>query len=281
MYEAIQYEKTESRIVRITLNRPEARNAQSYQMLHELNDAFDTAANDDDISVIVLAANGPHFSSGHDLRASDGLQVLARQKVVGTWSGFTQEGAAGRTAIEKEVYLGFSERWRNIPKPTIAEVQGAVIAGGLMLAWPCDLIVASEDAYFVDNTVSMGVAGAEYFSHPWEMSARKAKEMLFTSQAISAGEALRIGMVNHVVKIHDLRSFTMELAAKIAKQPLFALRLVKESVNGAQDAQGRTAAMQTAFIAHQLSHAHNTLRFGSILDPGFKRPGSEKAIKSK
>jgi enoyl-CoA hydratase len=99
---------------------------------------------------------------------------------VGTWCGFGCEGAAGRMAIEKELYLGLSERWRNIPKPTIAEVQGKVIAGGLMLVWPCDLIVASEDAQFADNTVAMGIAGAEFFNHPWELGARKAKEMLFT-----------------------------------------------------------------------------------------------------
>jgi enoyl-CoA hydratase len=124
------------------------------------------------------------------------------------------------------------------------------------------------------NTVSMGIAGAEYFGNPWELGARKAKEMLFTSETLSARDAMRLGMVNHVVENVELRSFTMNLAERIAKQPLFALKLAKESVNAAQDAQGRAVAMQTAFAAHQLSHAHNQVRFGSILDPKFIRPGS-------
>ena len=273
MYETVLYELAAPHIVRITLNRPESRNAQSYRLLYELNDAFDQANRDDSVSVIVLAANGPHFSSGHDLRATDGLRTLEESDTVGTWCGFTCEGAEGRMAIEKEMYLGLSERWRNLAKPIIAEVQGAVVAGGLMLIWPCDIIIASDDAFFVDNTVSMGVAGAEYFGHPWEVGARKAKEMLFTGNALSATDALRLGMVNHVVKLETLRTFTMALAERIAKQPLFALKLVKESVNNVQDAQGRSVAMRSAFNAHQLSHSHNQVRFGSILDPAFVRPG--------
>jgi enoyl-CoA hydratase len=273
MYETVLYELAAPRIVRITLNRPESRNAQSYRLLYELNEAFDQANRDDSVSVIVLAANGPHFSSGHDLRATDGLRVLEESDTVGTWCGFTCEGAEGRMAIEKEMYLGLSERWRNLAKPIIAEVQGAVVAGGLMLVWPCDIIIAADDAFFVDNTVSMGVAGAEYFGHPWEVGTRKAKEMLFTGDALSATDALRLGMVNHVVKLEALRSFTMALAERIAKQPLFALKLVKESVNNVQDAQGRSVAMRSAFNAHQLSHSHNQVRFGSILDPAFVRPG--------
>ena len=110
-------------------------------------------------------------------------------ETVGTWCGFGCAGAEAQMAREKEIYIGFSERWRNIPKPTIAEVQGKVIAGGLMLVWPCDLIVAAYNAEFIDNTVAMGVCGAEFFNHPWEVGVRKAKEMLFTSDAVSAAEA--------------------------------------------------------------------------------------------
>ena len=111
---------------------------------------------------------------------------MAEFDTVGTWCGFSCDGAEAQMAREKEIYLGFSERWRNIPKPTIAEVQGKVIAGGLMLVWPCDLIITSEDAAFADNTVAMGVCGAEFFDHPWELGVRQAKEMLFTSAEVSA-----------------------------------------------------------------------------------------------
>lgn len=275
-FKTIVYETPVPRVARIVLNRPETRNAQDTRMLYELNDAFDVAARDDDISVIVLAGNGPHFSSGHDLRERNGRAVMAEFEPVGTWCGFTCAGAEAQMAREKEIYIGFSERWRNIPKPTIAEVQGKVIAGGLMLIWPCDIIVAADDAAFIDNTVSMGVSGAEFFNHPWEMGVRKAKEMLFTSGVVTAEEALRLGMVNHVVGRDDLTEFTMGLATKIAEKPLFALKLAKEAVNTAQDSQGRVNAMQTSFALHQLCHSHNTQVHGMAIDPTLLEGGMVK-----
>jgi enoyl-CoA hydratase len=267
--QTIRYERPAPRVARIVLARPEARNAQNAQMLYELNQAFDRAAEDDEVRVIILAADGPHFSAGHDLTERGQRTTIESYPTVGTWCGVRSDGAAGRMAIEKELYLGLCERWRNVPKPTIAEVQGKVIAGGLMLVWPCDLIVASEDAQFADNTVAMGISGAEYFHHPWELGARKAKEMLFTTRFLSAHEAERAGMVNHVVSRDRLAGFTLELAGQIAEQPLFALRLAKEAVNAAQDSQGRVNAMQTSFALHQLCHSHNQQVFGQLVDEGF------------
>ena len=266
-FQHILYEVAAPKVARITLNRPEARNAQNTRLLYELNDAFDLAAQDNDVSVIVLAGNGPHFSAGHDLREAAEDADLTLYDTVGTWCGFGCAGTESHMAREKELYLGFSERWRNIPKPTIAEVQGKVIAGGLMLMWPCDIIVASEDVEFTDNTVAMGVSGAEFFHHPYEVGVRKAKEMLFTADALSAAEAKQLGMVNHVVPRDDLTRFTMELANRIAAKPLFALKLAKEAVNTAQDAQGRTPAMQNAFALHQLCHTHNFMVHGFLIDP--------------
>jgi len=274
----VLYETPAPKVARIVLNRPEARNAQSIQLLYDLNAQFDRAAQDDGISVIVLAANGPHFSSGHDLRDMEAYQTLETNDTVGTWCGFGCAGAESQMALEKEVYLGFSERWRNIPKPTIAEVQGKVIAGGLMLVWPCDLIVASDDAVFVDNTVSMGVCGAEFFNHPWEVGVRRAKEMLFTSDAVTAEEAKVRGMVNHVVPADQLASFTLDLATRIAEKPLFALKLAKEAVNSAQDNQGRVNAMQTSFALHQLCHSHNQRLFDMPIDPGFLETSYGQAL---
>lgn len=266
-FTAIRIDRPRERVFRITLNRPEARNAQNYQMLYELNDAMNIAARDDEVRVVILAAAGPDFSSGHDLRETTQLETLQSRDPVGVWCGFGCAGAEGRMAREKEVYLGFCERWRSIPKPTIAQVQGRVIAGGLMLVWPCDLIVAASDACFMDNTVAMGVAGAEFFSHPWELGLRKAKEMLFTADFVSADDAWRLGMINHVAAPEKLEAFTLELASKIASKPSFALKLVKEALNAAQDAQGRGAAQNTAFALHQLSHAHNMDQFGMPIDP--------------
>ena len=274
---SVAYETPGAHVARIVLNRPQARNAQDTGLLYALNDAFDRAARDDEVKVIILAANGPHFSSGHDLRETGSIgEQMAGFETVGTWCGFSCAGAEGRMAREKEIYLGLSERWRNIPKPTIAQVQGKCIAGGLMLVWPCDLIVAADDAAFCDNTVGMGVAGVENFAHPWELGPRKAKELLFTADWLSAQEAKAIGMVNHVVPVAELAAFTLALAGKIATKPMFALKMAKEAVNAAQDAQGRVGAMGTAFALHQLAHSHNMQVHGMPVDPAGLFPGARK-----
>lgn len=267
--ELVLYETPRPKVARIVLNRPEQRNAQNTDLLYALNDAFDRAGHDDDIGVIVLAANGPHFSAGHDMREGDSSQAFARHRTVGPGGDFGRQGAEGLMAREEELYLGFSERWRNIAKPTIAEVHGKVIAGGLMLVWPCDLIVAAEDAEFADNVVAMGVNAVEFFNHPWEFGARKAKELLFTAGTLSAKDAERCGMVNRVVPRNALTKTTLDLAEQIAAMPSFALKLAKMSVNAAQDAQGRVAALRTAFALHQLSHSHNAQLHGVIVDPEF------------
>ena len=277
MYQTIVYEELENSIARISLNRPESRNAQDTTLLYELNDAFDRAVKSDEIAVIILAALGPHFSSGHDLREPDLMGKLNEFRTVGTWAQFSAGGAEGWMAREQELYRGFSERWRNISKPTIAAVQGKCIAGGLMLVWPCDLIVAADDAQFLDNTVAMGMCGVEWFAHPWELGPRKAKELLFTAEGISAAEAHRLGMVNHVVGVAELQAFTLDLARKISSKPRFALKLTKESVNAAQDAMGRPAAMQTAFALHQLGHSHNMQVHGLPIDPS----GAGKIVQAK
>lgn len=280
-FSRIAYERPAPHIARIVLDRVDTRNAQDALMLYELNDAFDLAAQDDEVKVIILAANGPHFSSGHDLRDVDQLETVRSFKTVGTWCGFDCAGAEGRMAFEKEAFLGFSERWRNIPKPTIAEVQGKAISGALLLIWPCDIIVASDDAAFQDNTVQMGVSGVEFFQHPYELGPRKAKEMLFRASWVSAQEAHRLGMVNHVVPRGELSAFTLDLAQDIARKPMFALKLAKEAVNAAQDAQGRTSAMQVAFAYHQLAHTHNSKLFGMILDPTFFEQGPASIASAK
>jgi len=158
-------------------------------------------------------------------------------------------------------YLGYSRRWRDIPKPSIAAVQGACIAGGLMLCWPCDLIVASEDAKFSDPVVRMGIGGVEYHAHTWELGARKAKELLFTARSMTATEAERLGMVNRVVAREDLESETMALAAEIAEMHPFALAQAKRAVNQTVDVQGFYTALQAVFDIHQTGHG-NALSVG-------------------
>lgn len=264
----IAYDVPAPHVARITLDRTDRRNAQDTRLLYELNDAFDHACADKSVKVIILAANGPHFSSGHDLGEQDTAAAMDEWQTVGTWCGFGCAGAEAQMSREKELYLGFSERWRNIPKPTIAQIQGKCIAGGLMLAWPCDLIVASEDAQFMDNTINMGISGAEFFVHPLELGVRQAKEFLFTAGFINAQEAWRLGMVNKVVPLERLAETTLELARTIASKPAFALKLVKEAVNAVQDS-GRVSGMNTAFALHQLCHTHNMQQHGMLVDPSF------------
>jgi len=268
-FETIIYEVPKPHVARIVLNRPAVRNAQNTQLLYELNDAFDLSAQDDEIKVIILAANGPHFSAGHDLMETDMLENFQAHRTVGTWCGMASGGAEPAITRERELFLGFSERWRNIPKPTIAQVHGKCIAGGLMLVWPCDLIIASEDALFQDNTVDMGLSGVEFFAHPRELGSRKAKELLFTADWLSAEEARQLGMVNHVVTKEKLSDATLALAQRIARKPMFALRLAKEAVNTVEDAQGRQAGMMNAFNLHQLGHSHNMQAHNMPIDPGF------------
>ena len=251
-------------VARITLDRVDVRNAQDKAMLYELNDAFDFASRDDAVKVIVLAANGPHFSSGHDLSDRSDVGDFTQ---VSNWGGFDKPGAEGRQALEEEIYLGLCWRWRNLPKPTIAEVQGKVIAGGLMLVWVCDLIVAAEATTFSDPVVAFGVNGVEYFAHPWEFGPRKAKELLFTGGRMTAAEALSCGMVNHVVPPDELTSFTNNLAARIALRPSMGLRLAKQSVNQALDAHGFYSALQAAMSLQQLGHANNEIVHGRAVDP--------------
>jgi enoyl-CoA hydratase/carnithine racemase len=253
------------RVARVTLNRPEKRNAQNTRLLFALDDALGAAARDDTVSVIVLGAAGPDFSAGHDLTETEQATALAERSP--TWSAGAGGAAERIMAYEREVYLGLSERWRNLPKPTIAAVQGRCIAGGLMLAWPCDLIVASEDAVFIDNTLAMGMPGCEYFVHPGEVGVRKAKEMLFTGQPLGAAAALALGMVNRVVRRDRLDQEVLELASLIATRPLFGLRLAKQAVNAAEDAAGRREGIEVAFGLHQLAHSHNLAVHGQPVDP--------------
>jgi enoyl-CoA hydratase len=264
-FERLRYDIPVPNVARITLARADRRNAQDYRMLSELDDAFSHAALDDDVKVIVLAADGPHFSSGHDITSVACADEFATKTMTG---GFRQPGQHGPMVNEEEMYLGYSWRWRNVPKPTIAQVQGKVIAGGLMLVWPMDIIIASEEATFSDPTVAFGVNGHEYHTHMWELGARKAKEMLYRGHALTAQECERLGMVNHVVAREDLESFTLEMAAEIAERPAIGLKLSKMSVNQSLEAAGQYTAMQAAFGLHQVGHAHARVVFDGIpVDP--------------
>lgn len=254
-------------VARLTINRPARRNAQDTALIVGIDAALVAAGQDPEVKVIVVAAAGPHFSGGHDLKEPDIYAATEARTVRAAWVDDTGQGIEPQMAREKDLYLETCERWRNLPKPTIAQVQGLCVAGGLMLAWPCDLIVAAEDAVFVDNTVGLGVNGHEFFVHHLELGVRKAKEMLFTGDGVDAREALARGMINHVVRKADLEAFTLDIAERIARRPTFALKLAKLTLNAAQDAAGRRETLTTAFALHQLAHSHNMLTHDCLVDP--------------
>ena len=237
----ILYEVDE-RVAVITLNRPEVANAQNAELLDALDAAWTRAASDEDVRVIVLRGNGKHFSSGHDLKD----RWPAPNEITLEWI----------YNAEARRYLEYTLRWRNTPKPSIAAVQGKCIAGGLMLCWPCDLIVAAENAEFSDPVVRMGIGGVEYHGHTWELGPRKAKELLFTGRAMTADEAEKVGMVNRVVPLEELDGATMELAKQIAQMHPFALRQAKRAVNQTLDVQGFYAAIQSVFDIHETGHGN-------------------------
>jgi enoyl-CoA hydratase/carnithine racemase len=258
----------------LTLNRPEVHNAQNSAMLYALDEAFARFAGDDELAVAVLRGAGKSFSSGHDL-GSDGADYdLSFDRRTMWWDHVGKVAGENWLARESEVYLGFCRRWRELPKPTIAMVHGACIAGGLMLAWSCDLIIASDDAFFADPVVRMGVPGVELFAHPWVMGPRRAKEFLFLGDRVGAERAYEIGMVNRVVARDALEAETMAIAERIAERPRFGLATAKMAVNQAEDAMGYRTGIDAAFSLHQLAHLQAQVETGSPirgLDAGTTR----------
>jgi len=252
-------------IATLTLNRPRFGNAQNSQMTYALDAAFRRAVDDDAVRVIVLRGAGRHFNAGHDIGTpgQDGDQSFDRVQL--WWDHSDKPGAEKLYAREQEVYIGMCRRWHDTPKPTIAMVHGACVAGGLMLAWVCDLIIAADDAYFQDPVVRMGVPGVEYFAHAQELNPRIAKEFLFLGERMSAERAYQMGMVNRVVPRDRLEAETQAIAARIAQQPRMGLALTKQVLNRIEELQGLRAGIDLAFGYHHLAHAHNQAQGGDAI----------------
>ena len=235
-YEQIRYEKA-GRIARLTMNRPQYRNAQSRQLLEELDAAFAEAAGDDEVRVIILAGEGEHFSSGHDIGTEEEVKDNEARPY--------PEGRRGRYTRSWERFLDMSLRWRDVPKPTIAQVQGFCIYGGWIIASAMDLIVAADDARFLP-------AHFQYFSVPWDLGPRKTKEILWQADFVDAEQALELGFVSRVTPRDQLEQATNELAERIAKMDPFTARIIKFSVNQMQDAQGFSTSVRAAHSNYML-----------------------------
>lgn len=249
----------------VTMDRPDFNNAQNGQMTYALDDAFNRAVQDDDVRVIVLAGNGKHFSAGHDI-GTPGRDVHKHfENRLMVPPHVNKPAAELLYTREQEQYLGMCRRWRDIPKPTVAMVQGACIAGGLMLAWVCDLIIASEDAFFQDPVNRMGIPGVEYFAHAFELPPRVAKEFLLLGERMTAQRAQQFGMVNRIVSREDLRAEVAAVAAKLAAQPRLGNWLTKQAVNHVEELRGKRSAMDAVFHMHHFAHAQNDLVQGNSI----------------
>ena len=245
-------------VLTITLNRPEARNALSESLMRALQLTLDEAVDDAGIKVIVIAANGPAFSSGHDLkemsaRRSDADRGLAYYRGV-----FAQCSHLMQTIVRH-------------PRPVIAQVQGVATAAGCQLVASCDLAVASTEARFATPGVNIGL----FCSTPMVALSRAvprkfAMEMLLTGEAVSAEEAQRLGLVNRVVAPADLANETQALARFIAAKPAASLKMGKQAFHH-QLELGLSSAYDYVgeVMVENMLHAEAVEGIGAFLD---KRP---------
>jgi enoyl-CoA hydratase len=266
-FETIRYE-VDGAVATITMNRPEVANAQNSELIDELDAAFDRADADDGVRVVILAAAGNHFSSGHDLKAlvaGDGSDPWVAKR----------ETPEGKFEHERTMYYERCLRIHDFRKPTIASVQGSCVAAGLMLAAMCDLIVAADDAVFSNPVLRLTGAGVELLVEPWELGIRKAKEFLLTGDTIDASEAWRLGLVNRVVPRDELGARTRELADRVALVPPVTAQTVKDSINQTGTLMGKRDALKYHFMAHHW--VHNTATALSALQAR-KEKGSMRAV---
>jgi len=247
-FDTIRYE-VDGHVAYLTLNRPDAANAQSSRMIDEIDAALDLADADDDVRVVVLGGEGKHFSAGHDLKdILNGADEWARMRTT----------TEGKLRHEQVMYWDKCLRLRNFRKPTIASVHGAVAAAGLMLACMCDLIVAADDTRFSNPVARMTGVGVEILVEPWELGPRKAKEFLWCAETLTAADAERFGLVNRVVPRDDLDAAVREMAEKVALIAPVTAEAIKETVNHTLDNMGQQESWRYHFMVHQLVSASAT-----------------------
>lgn len=230
-YETLLYQP--GRVARVILNRPESLNAQSRLMLREIGQALDEACADGDVRVVVVSGAGRHFSAGHDVREMAG--------------DLAPETTAQRYERIKHAYIDDHLRWRNASKPTIAMVHGYCIWGGWMVASAMDILFASEDARFLANP-----GPADFWALPWDLSPKKAKEVLFEHRVLTAHEAREYGFVNRVYPDSELEAQTLAYAERVADNDPRGVRAAKYAINQTLDNMGYSASVTNALHASSM-----------------------------
>lgn len=221
-YQDIRFERTEDGIAKITINRPEVRNAFRPETVQEMQDAFERCRNDPSIGVIILTGEGPHaFCSGGD------------QRVRG------DEGYVGQDGIPRLNVLDLQKQIRSLPKPVIAMVAGYAIGGGHVLHVVCDLTIAADNARFgqVGPRVGSfdGGLGSSYLARI--VGQKKAREIWYLCRQYDAQQALEMGLVNCVVPLADLEKETLKWCREILQHSPLALRCLKACLNADCDGQ--------------------------------------------
>jgi naphthoate synthase len=265
-YEDIRYEKSDAPvgIAKITIDRPEVRNAFRPQTIVEISRALEDAREDTEIGVIVLTGAGElAFCSGGD------------QRVRGD-SGYLAEDAAGKAGIGRFHVTDLHVQIRRLPKPVVAMVAGYAIGGGHVLHLVCDLTIAADNAKFGQVGPKVGSFdggfGAGLLANL--VGPKKAKEIWFLCRQYSAQQALEMGMVNTVVPLADLEAETVGWCEEMLALSPFALRLLKASFNAAED--GLTGIQQLAHDANLLFYGSEEAQEGRNAYREKRRPEFEK-----
>jgi enoyl-CoA hydratase/carnithine racemase len=228
-FSTIRYEALGA-VARLTLDRPERANALSQAMLDEIGRALDAAEQDATIRAVIVTGAGSAFSSGFDLKE----QMEYRPSGVAEW----------RPLLRKD-YETVMRFWR-FPKPTIAAVRGACLAGACELALACDLTIAADDAFFGEPELKFG-AGIVVMLLPWIVGPKLAKEIiLMGADRIPAARARQMGMVNRVVSADELESAALAMARHIAAIDPDLVRETKRAINRTFEAQGMAEALEAA-----------------------------------
>jgi naphthoate synthase len=243
-YSDIRYELSGDGIAKITIDRPEVRNAFRPQTVIELSQAFERAREDLDVGVIILTGEGPDaFCSGGD------------QRVRGD-AGYVADDAAGARGVGRFHVTDLHVQIRRLPKPVVAMVAGYAVGGGHVLHVVCDLTIAAENARFGQTGPRVGSFdggfGASVLAA--QVGQKRAKEIWFLCRQYDAAQALSMGLVNTVVPLDRLEEETVSWCREMLALSPFALRLLKASFNAAED--GLTGIQQ-------LAHDTNLLFYGS------------------
>lgn len=227
--EHVIYEKEDHGVARVILNWPEKSNAQDSKMVWSVEQALDWAEHDDSVKVVIIKANGRGFSSGHAVGLPDALPEL-QSTAMGAYHLF----------VKPVLHL-----WE-FPKATISQVHGYCVGGGTMFAYPTDMTIASDDAYF-QMPLPQGLAfpSAETMIEPWlMMNWKHVYEYLYTTKTLDAQTAKEWGLVNQVVPRDDLEYTVEETAAFIAQMPLSTILGLKNGVKRAWEMMGARVHMQ-------------------------------------